>query len=182
MNIPLRRPLTVADYLGWADAQPRRQRTKLINGQIVPTPAERAAHNRVKGAVYLALVEAVKRAGVDCEALPDGMAVRIDDHTAYEPDAQVYCGTKLASSAMLVPAPVIVVEVLSPSTAHSDTSAKLIGYFKLPSVVHYLVLDPDTRSATHHKRSQEPVTLSAGPIDLDPPGISVFVENLFGAL
>jgi Uma2 family endonuclease len=60
--------------------------------------------------------------------------VRIDDHTAYEPDALVYCDDNLAPDAMLIPNPIIVVEVLSPTTRHGDTSAKLIGYFKLPSV------------------------------------------------
>lgn len=159
MNIPLRRPLTVADYLAWADSQPERQRTELINGQIVLMPAERLTHNRVKNAVYLALVQAVRSAGVDGEMLSDGMTVRIDEHTVYEPDALIYCGEKLPDSAMLIAAPVIVVEVLSPSTAHSNTSAKLIGYFKLASVAHYLVVDPDTRSLTHHARARNPVTL-----------------------
>ena len=63
-------------------------------------------------------------------ALPDGMTVRIDDVTAYEPDALVYCGTKLPPSAVEVPNPVIVVEVLSPSTRHIDLSAKLADYFR----------------------------------------------------
>jgi Uma2 family endonuclease len=50
---------------------------------------------------------------------------------------------------------VIVVEVISPTSAHSDTSAKLIGYFKLPSVQHYLVIDPDARTVTHHSEPME---------------------------
>jgi Uma2 family endonuclease len=180
MTVPLRRPLTVADYLAWAGTQPQKQRTELINGQIVPLPAERVTHNRVKGAVYLALVQAVKKAGIDCEALPDGVTVRIDEHISYEPDSQVYCGARLPPEAMLVPSPVVVVEVLSPTTAHSDTSAKLIGYFKPPSVSHYLVLDPDARSAAHHTRNRPPLTLTAGPVRFDPPGIDLFVEDLFG--
>jgi Uma2 family endonuclease len=157
MNIPLRRPLTVADYLAWADAQPERQRTELINGQIVPMPAEPATHSRVKVAAFLALVRAVKEAGIDCEVLSDGMAVHIDEHTAY-----------------------VVVEVLSPSTAHSDTSAKLIGYFNLPSVEHYLVLDPERRVLTHHMRGRAAATQSIGSLRLNPPGIAVMVEDLFG--
>jgi Uma2 family endonuclease len=179
MNIPLRRPLTVADYLAWADSRSEPQRTELINGQVVPMPPERLTHNRVKNAVYLALIQSVRSAGIDAEVLSDGMAVRIDEHTAYEPDALIYCGEKLPDSAMLIADPVVVVEVLSPSTAHSDTSAKLIGYFKLPSVAHYLVLDPATRSLTHHARGRDPVTISSGRIELDPPGLSVAVEDSF---
>jgi Uma2 family endonuclease len=50
------------------------------------------------------------------EALPDGMMVKIDEHTAYQPDAVVHCDQPLPDDAIIVPAPVIVVEVLSPTT------------------------------------------------------------------
>jgi Uma2 family endonuclease len=93
---------------------------------------------------------AIARAGAPCHALIGGVGVRIDEHTAYEPDAPVYCGSELPNSAMIVPNPVIVVEVLSPTTEHHGTSAKLIGYFKLASVHHYLVIDPDEHVVTHH--------------------------------
>ena len=65
--------------------------------------------------------------------------MRIDDATAHEPDALVYCGPRLAPSSLEVPNPLIVVEVLSPSTRHVDAQ----GYFRLASVAHYLVIDPD---------------------------------------
>ena len=81
---------------------------------------------------------------------------------------------------MIVPDPLIVVEVLSPTTAHSDTSAKLIGYFKLPSVTHYLVIDPDARTVTHHERDGVPEVVAGGLLRLDPPGLAVTVEDLVG--
>jgi Uma2 family endonuclease len=182
MNIALRRPLTVADYVAWAEAQSEGHRTELINGQIVAMPPERIAHSRVKGAAFLALAQAVKAARLRGEALPDGATVPIDEHTAYEPDVLVCCGEKPSPRSVIVANPVIVVEVLSPSTAHTDTSAKLIGYFKLQSVAHYLVLDPDARILTHHARGRPPVVLSAGPLRLDPPGIDVTVDDLLGEI
>jgi Uma2 family endonuclease len=179
MTIPLRRPLTVEDYLGWARAQNERPRSELINGQIVAMAPERVEHGEVKLAAAIALRTAIAKAGVACHALGDGMTVRVDDHTAYEPDALVYCGAKLARGAMIVPDPVIIVEVLSPTTAHTDTSAKLIGYFKIPSLVHYLLLDPDARTATHHMRGRPPAVLTAGPLRLDPPGLDLIVQDFF---
>ncbi len=41
-----------------------------------------------------------------------------------------------------VPNPLIVVEVLSPSTQSFDLGGKLQGYFALPSLRHYIILDP----------------------------------------
>ena len=53
------------------------------------------------------------------------MIVRIDETTAYEPDALVYCGEKLSPSAIEVPEPVIVVEVLLPSSRQVDLAIEL---------------------------------------------------------
>ena len=89
MNIALRRSFTVEEYLAWANAQTERQRSELINGQIVAMAPERIKHTKVKLAVAIALKAAVARSGLSCHVLADGPTVRIDDHTAYEPDALV---------------------------------------------------------------------------------------------
>jgi Uma2 family endonuclease len=130
--------------------------------------------------VLVALRRAVEAARLPCEALTDGVTVRIDEHTAYVPDALIYCGEKLRGETMIVPNPMIIVEVLSPTTAHTDTSAKLIGYLKLPSVAHYLLLDPDARTVTHYTRESAPTLLGGGPLRLDPPGLDLTIEDLLG--
>jgi Uma2 family endonuclease len=172
--------MTVDEYLAWSDSQSERRRTELINGQIVTMPAERLLHTRAKLNAFLALRQAITEAGIACQALPDGPGVRIDDHTVYEPDALVFCGGAPPPTSMLIPNPVILVEVLSPTTSHHDTSAKLIGYFKLPSVAHYLVIDPEVRTIIHHSRDQMPNLLSRGPLRLDPPGLDLTIEDLLG--
>jgi Uma2 family endonuclease len=184
MNIALQRLMTVPDYLAWAVSQPERRRTELINGQVVAMAPERMEHVEIKFAAVLALKQAIARAGVACHALADGMTVPIDDYTAYEPDGLVYSGERLARRTLIVPNPVIIIEVLSPSTTHIDKSGKLIGYFTLPSVAHYLIIDPDARTVTHHQRSADgsvsAQTISAGAIALDPPGLMLDAADLFG--
>jgi Uma2 family endonuclease len=184
MNVAFRNAMTVREYLDWASSQSELPRTELINGQIVAMTPERVEHVEVKIAAAFALKAAITKANARCHALGDGMTVRIDDHTAYEPDALVYCGDRLARGSLIVPNPIIVVEVLSPTTAHTDSSAKLIGYFKLASVSHYLIIDPDTRAVTHHARAADGTitarTLTAGTLRLDPPGLAVEVADLMG--
>jgi Uma2 family endonuclease len=179
MNV-LRRAMTVDEYLAWSDSQIERQRTELINGQVVTMPSERLVHTSIKASAYLTLRQAIRAARLPCTALPDGPGVRIDEHTVYEPDALVFCGGAPSPTSMLIPNPVVLVEVLSPTTSHHDTSAKLIGYFKLPSVAHYLVIDPEARTVTHHGRNQMPNILTAGPLRLDPPGLDITIEDLLG--
>jgi Uma2 family endonuclease len=184
MNIALRRAMTVSDYLAWAETQGDGPRTELINGQIVAMSPERIGHNRIKIAVLDALRNALIAAGIEGEVFTDRVAVPIDDYTAYEPDVLVYCGDPLPDKDMTVTDPLIVVEIISPTSVHSDTSAKLVGYFKLASVQHYLVIDPDARTVTHHTRTADgrisAQTLAAGTLRLDPPGLTLEVAALFG--
>lgn len=56
--------------------------------------------------------------------------------TTYEPDALVRCGPPLPDDAVTLTEPVIVVEVLSPSTRANDAGAKLEDYVRLPSLRH----------------------------------------------
>jgi Uma2 family endonuclease len=114
---------------------------------------------------------------------PDGMTVRVDAGDAFQPDALVVCGRLPAPEAVEIANPVIVVEVPSPATAARDHGAKLEGYFALPSVVHYLILDGDSHRAIHRRRGQGDVIetriLSEGVLRLDPPGLEVSVAELF---
>jgi Uma2 family endonuclease len=173
--------MTVDEYLAWSERQTEKCRTELINGQVVAMAPELVLHNRIKGAIYIALRAAVAAARLPCEVMTDGVTVRIDEHTAYEPDALIYCGDRLPGHTLIVPNPMVIAEVLSPATAHTDTSAKLIGYFKVPSVAHYLIVDPDALTVTHYVRDRTPRVLNGGPLRLDPPGIDLTVEDLLGA-
>ena len=94
---------------------------------------ERAAHALTKFAAQSALNAATQRAALPCRMFPNGMTVRIAAHTAFEPDALVVCPPPADLNTMEIPNPVVVVEVLSPSTAADDHGVKLDGYFSLPS-------------------------------------------------
>ena len=173
--------LTVDEFLAWAEGRPGRY--ELYCGTVYAMAPERAGHARVKFAVQTQLAAAIKSAGLDCHMLPDGMTVRITKDIAHEPDALVHCGPEAASSAVEIPNPVIVVEVLSPSTRHIDASAKLVGYFQLPSVRHYLIVDPEGRPTLHHWRRPDGTILTcivpSGLIKLDPPGIEIDTAAFF---
>src|SRR5262245_35270267 len=85
------RRMTIADFLAGARGQPPR-RYELVRGEVVQMAPERVLHNIVKAEVYVALRDAVRRAGLPCTVFGDGMTVVIDDEYAREPDAAVQCG------------------------------------------------------------------------------------------
>jgi Uma2 family endonuclease len=170
------------EFRRWYEAQSK-GRYERVDGRIVAMAPERGAHLRVKGAIYKALDRAVTIAGVHCQALPDGATVETGD-SDYEPDAVVNCGEAMADDAIAVPNPVIVVEVLSPSTTSTDTGGKLADYFRVQSIAHYLIVHPIRRTVTHHRRTSDGIEtriIVNGPVTMDPPGIVITVEELYGA-
>lgn len=174
--------MTVDEFLSWAATQ--EGRWELFDGVPVAMAPERAIHGRVKYLVAKAVERAIERAGVPCQFLLDSVAVRIDKHRSYQPDVLVYCGPPLPGDALEVANPIVVVEILSPSNAMKDLRDKLVGYFQVPSIVHYLIVDPDDRLVIHHARGGGDAIatriLSAGSLlRLDPPGIEVLVVDLF---
>ncbi len=176
--------MTVDEFLVWAEDQ--EGRWELHDGAARKISPERIDHVRTKGEAFVALSFASRRAGCDCEVFGGGGGVQIDQRTVYAPDGAIVCGPKLPDQAILLVNLIVVVEVLSPATAATDHGRKLSGYFSLPSVQHYLILDPERRVAIHHKRGVgeaiETRVLSDGVIRLDPPGFEVAVEALFPLL
>jgi len=169
--------MTAEAFLAWAASRPRGERYELSAGEVVATAPERAAHARAKGHMFRQLADPVEAGGLPCEVYPDGMAVEIDAATVYEPDALRRYGPPLDPDAIKVTDPLVVVEVLSPSTRARDAGAKLEDYFRLPSLRHYLIVKTENRTVIHHARAADGTIATRiirdGAIRLDPPGIEI---------
>jgi Uma2 family endonuclease len=122
MNVILHHRMTVDEYLAWAQTRPGRY--ELVDGAVYEMSPETVGHAKTKAGLYVALTTAVQRQRVPCHVLPDGLTVRIDETTAYEPDAIVFCGQEIDVTSVEVPNPVIVAEVLSPATRYIDLSSR----------------------------------------------------------
>ncbi|MGH6815271.1 MAG: Uma2 family endonuclease [Hyphomicrobiaceae bacterium] len=177
--------MTADEFLAWSETLPKEAgKFELWDGEIVvkhgpagQQQAERSQHWKMKGAIYRALHDAIKRAGVSCFAAVDGASVRVSEDKLVEPDVLVYCGKEVERDVLEVPNPVLVVEVLSPGTRGRDHGTKLQGYFTLPSLHHYLVVDPDRPLIIHHRRGSGDVIetrfVTEQLLRLDPPGLEV---------
>src|SRR5215468_6030169 len=106
MNVLTQPHMNVEQFLDWAVGRPGRY--ELVRGEVFAMSPETVGHAEMKAMAHAALLSGIRRKRLPCHVLPDGVVVRIDDATAYEPDAQVYCGAKLKGDALLVPNPIIV--------------------------------------------------------------------------
>jgi Uma2 family endonuclease len=156
---------------------------ELHDGMVVEITAQTLGHADAKFAAQSALKTAIDKSGLPCRMAPDGMAVRVSSSKVYKPDGLVYCGARLPSDTREIAEPLIIIEVLSESTRNVDLGEKVLAYFSLPSVQHYIIIDPETTPVIHHSRQSETSYLTrlvqTGRIDLTPPGLSIDVADLF---
>ena len=177
--------MDAASFMAWYDLQPDGPRYELLNGRAYEMQRECVGHARVKGACYAALVRAAAARGLPCEVFADGMAVRLDNTTIFQPDVTVRCGPRLPGETALILDPAIVVEVLSTTIQPIDVFRKFNGYFRNPGMVHYLIVNSVDGGLVHHRRAPdgriESAHRASGVLELDPPGLSLDLDELFGA-
>lgn len=178
--------MSASAFLEWAESQ-ESGRYELIGGQIVAMAPERVEHAHVKFQIAKALDTAIATANLPCRAFVDGPGVKIDDATVFEPDALVNCGQPIQRGSLIAPNPVIVVEVISPSSTRRDSAVKFANYFRHPGVLHYLIAVMENRSVIQHSRAEGDKLMSrivreGDRLVLDPPGINVAVSDFFAGL
>lgn len=183
MTILAPQRMTVDEFLAWSVRQ-EKGRYELQDGRVIMQQAQNWGHARLKWRFANLLASAIARTGAPYFTAPDGMTVRIGPSTAFEPDALVAPLPEPDPCSLEVANPVIVVEVLSPSSVRRDLSDKVAGYFQVRSIVHYLVLDPEEREIIWHRRApaggiEPPAVLREGTLQLDPPGIEVAFAEVF---
>jgi Uma2 family endonuclease len=185
MNAPVlpKVRMKVDEFLSWSQRQPD-DRYELVDGEIVAMTRDTVLHNQTKFAAARALDDAVRGARLPRVVLIDGVGIKINDKTLRIPDVLVQCGAQPDPDALIVESPLIVVEVVSPSSERDDTETKLVEYFSVASIRHYLVILSEKRVVVHHQRKDggDITTRIAhdGDIVLSPPGLTVAVATLLG--
>jgi len=142
--------LSLEEYLsGERDAA---QRHEFLNGELVAMSGGSRAHNLL--ATRVARLFGNHLEGSTCRVFQSDMKVRIESaNRFYYPDVMVCCGPVAAEpDPYYETAPSLIVEVLSPRTAATDDGEKRVNYQTLPSLVEYLLLDPETGESTLYRR------------------------------
>ena len=138
--LPRSRPLTYADLDDMPDDG---HRYELVDGTLIVTPAPRTIHQRV----VLHLATLLKAScPPELEVFVAALDIVLSDHTVMQPDVLVARRSDLTER-NLPAAPVLAVEVLSPSTRHIDLGTKRLA-FEAAGVPSYWVADPDEPSLT----------------------------------
>jgi Uma2 family endonuclease len=117
-----------------------------------------------------------------CEALVDGPQILTDEISAI-PDVVVTC-VRLDLTTPVIAEPVIIVEVISPSSELNDTGLRWLAYRRIPTLKHYLVLSQEQRLVHAHSRAGDiwrERFLSEGALEIDDPPLRLEINALYAA-
>jgi Uma2 family endonuclease len=156
MNVHTSHAMDSSAFLAWAEG--REGRYELANGRVTMMTGGSVGHALVVHGLSRALNARLSNTG--WIALTSDLAVRIDHKTVRYPDVVVHArGGKLRD--LTATEPVMIAEVLSPSSVTHDLGDKASEYLRLESVSAYLVLSQDEPKAWVWLRGA--TGFSAGP-------------------
>lgn len=138
---------TVEEFLDWDDGTDRRY--ELVGGRIVAMAPPTEAHATIVSQLTIKIGAQLRP---PCRVVGE-LGVRLEgrDDSFYQCDLAVTCAPPEAARRYVVD-PVLIVEVLSPSTELHDRGRKLDDYRLLPSVAEILLVASEQRHVQHWRR------------------------------
>jgi Uma2 family endonuclease len=178
MNLALRKPMTLAEFLEWEERQPVRYEFNCF-GPVAMTGGT-YGHSTIQRNLAFALTGRLR--GKPCQFQGSDLKIQVGDGHIRYPDGMVVC-SPVDRTATVVHEPVIVFEVLGPSTAAKDRIVKAREYQATPSIRRYVMLELDSVGATVYARSGETWTheilVADSIVALPEIGVSLPLAELY---
>jgi len=135
---------TKEEYLAFEEASPEKHEYE--RGKVITMSGGSANHGYIGGNMYAALKAILKANGKPCRAVNSDVKIYVKNADSYVyPDGFVVCGDteyhNIKNDGVINP--ILVVEVLSPSTIKHDRGAKFRKYCSLPSFKEYVLIAQD---------------------------------------
>jgi Uma2 family endonuclease len=142
MSLQTKKYITPEEYL--AAERAAEFKSEYYQGEVFALAGAGSNHNIIT-ANLMGLLYSLKKK--NCQVFPSDMRVHIPVNGLYTyPDVSVTCGERqfLDSKKDTLLNPIILVEVLSPSTADYDRGKKFMLYRSIPTLQHYILIDSQT--------------------------------------
>ncbi len=128
--------IPVEEYLRNEEVSPGKH--EYVDGQIFAMTGSTRRHNIISGNIYSILRSHLK--GSPCRAYMADIKARVEAANCfYYPDVMVSCDA-FDSSSVFTDSPVLIIEVLSRSTATIDRREKLVNYRQIPTLNDYVII------------------------------------------
>ena len=154
-------------------------RHEFVNGVVYAMVGASARHNLIAGSLFANLRSHLK--GSQCRTFQSDMKVRVED-IFYYPDVVVSCG-KLSPTDRYINDPILIIEVLSPSTESKDRLEKMVTYRNLSSLQEYVLVSQDKVQIEIYRKEDTAwlvETLGAGDIvKFMSTGLTLKIEEVY---
>lgn len=145
------------------------ERYEYFDGEVFAMAGRSLAHLRIGKNIARHLENRLE--GKPCEAFPFDMRIKVPAAPPYRyPDVTVVCGEPIMENfqglSMLVN-PLVMIEVLSPSTKEYDKDGKFIAYQSIASFQEYLLVAQDVAHVTRYVRQADNQWVRSDFIGLD---------------
>ncbi len=180
MTLALRKIMTQQEFFTWAEAQDARYEFDGV--QPVAMTGGSLRHSRLIRSINFQLTSRLR--GKPCEPLgPDAGVATVGDTVRY-PDAVVTC-SPFDDLGRLVPNPVVVFEVVRPTSGRIDRVVKLREYAAVPTIRRYVIVESDSITVTALSRDGADEAFRAAglaeddTLDLPEIGIEIPVAAIY---
>jgi len=143
----LKSKISVTEYIEGENLSEIRH--EYIYGEVYAMAGGSTRHNRIVNNIGYQIDNRLRNSS--CETFTENVKLRADEQTFYYPDVMVDCD-KVPPSAFYREKPVLLVEVLSPSTERIDRNEKLTVYKTIPTLIEYLIVSQEKMSVEVHRK------------------------------
>lgn len=150
--------VSVAEYL--VSERRRPEKHEFFDGEIYLQAGASIAHNLITANIIGVLHQQLRASS--CTVLPSDMRVRTPRRRQYMyPDATIICGSPIFDDEYhdTIVNPIVIIEVLSPSTEQYDRGRKFQAYRTLSTLQEYLLISQMMMRVEHFKRQNDTMWL-----------------------
>lgn len=132
-------------------------------GRLIEVAGATYEHNVISANLIGSFIIALDE--TECRPLGSDQKIFVSPNVTYYPDVAVTCGDPLITFAEALQNPVLIAEILSPSTAAFDRGQKFRQYRTIPSLRHYLLLEQDSPVIEHFEQDDAGAWILRGEYD-----------------
>jgi Uma2 family endonuclease len=143
---------TREDYFAFEETS--EEKHEFFRGEIFAMAGGTFNHARISGKTFSALE--VKLRGKPCQPTNSDMKIETPKGLITYPDAAVFCGKpELTANQCALLNPVVIIEVLSPSTRRYDQSDKFLLYRSIETFKDYILIDSEKVHVQHFRKTEQ---------------------------
>jgi Uma2 family endonuclease len=169
--------VSLDEFLAWEREQPERH--EFVDGVIRMMTGASGAHVTINVNLTVALRQALR--GTGCRPYASDAKVEANGTIRY-PDIAVICGL-IDDRENVFPDPVVIIEIISPSTEREDRGRKRFDYFAAPSIRQYVIVEQDERRVELYTRTEtawiDEIITGDAVLNLSAVGVEISLDAIY---